>query len=305
MAALVAPEPAADPASGSLHEAWLPDVRPNVSEPQVPADSTALATAAVRVFLLGPAEVQAPGPIDDERKELATEVVVHLALHREGVHPTVLAGAIWPGGVTTEVREAVIARVRDWLGTSADGTPHLFETDDGRLRLSDDVVVDWEVVQTLLARSRDARNPAEEVDLLRRALRVARGPVLSERPRGRYAWIARVRLERAASDLLVDAAHRLSMLSNDRGDPGMASAAARAGIRVRPGEQLLWRDLLRVEHQQGGHDRVTAVIEEMTTTLGGLAVTELEPETMALLEELLPAGQPGPEAAEHSRFRVV
>src|SRR5690606_42013054 len=62
-----------------------------------------LAMAPVRVYILGPVAVQAATEIDEERRALATEIVVYLALHREGVHPTVLASAIWPRGVTAAV----------------------------------------------------------------------------------------------------------------------------------------------------------------------------------------------------------
>jgi hypothetical protein len=287
VAALVAPQTATT--EPTLHESWLPEVRPEIPQPLVEADAAALATAPVRVFLLGPAEVQAAGPIAAERRSLATEIVVHLALHREGVHPTVLAGTIWPLGVTQAVREATFARVREWLGVDPDGSPYLRFTTDGRLRLPDDVLVDWDVVCTLLRRSRRAPRRADELDLLRQALRVARGPVLPDRPPGRYAWIARVRLERIASDVLVDAAHRLSVLAGDGGEPGPAAAAARAGLRVRPAEQLLWRDLLQAEHAARGRPGVVATAEDLTRTLGEIGIPHLEPETAALLEELLPA----------------
>jgi hypothetical protein len=286
VAALVAPEVAA--AETTLHESWLPEVRPDIPRPPVEADAAALATAPARVFLLGPAEVQASGPVDPDRRALATEIVVHLALHRDGVHPTVLAGAIWPHGVTQAVREATFARVREWLGLDPDGSPYLRQTADGRLRLSDDVLVDWDVVCTLLRRSRLTTRRADEVDYLRQALRVARGPVLSERLPGRYAWIARVRLERTASDVLVDAAHRLSVLAAEGGEPGPATAAARAGLRVRPAEQLLWRDLLVAEHATRGRPGVAAAADELSRTLSELGIPGLEPETMALLQELLP-----------------
>jgi hypothetical protein len=305
VAALVSPP---EPIAGEpiVHEAWLPDVRPEVAMPPVESDTARLATAPVRVFVLGPAEVQAPAEIEDARRELATEIVVHLALHREGVHPTVLAAAIWPRGVTAEVAEAAIERVRDWLGTDQEGSPYLRTAPDGKLRLAPDVAVDWEVVQTLLARSREARSVDEEMASLRRALRVARGPVLAERPPGRYGWLARARLERMAADLLVDAAHRLSMLCSDGGDLATAAAAARAGIRVRPGEQLLWRDLLRVEHERNGRDGVLAVTEDLTAQLAAVGVADLEPETMALLEELLPepARWSGPAAGAHPGGQV-
>ncbi len=287
VAALIAPERVTTGAT--LHESWLPEVRPEIPQPLIEADAAALATAPVRVFLLGPAEVQAAGSVEVERRALATEIVVHLALHREGVHPTVLAGAIWPRGVTQAVREATFARVREWLGVDPDGSPYLRLTTDGRFRLADDVLVDWDVVCTLLRQSRHATRRADELDLLRQALRVARGPVLSDRPPGRYSWIARVRLERTASDVLVDAAHRLSVLAGDGGEPGPAAAAARAGLRVRPAEQLLWRDLLQAEDAARGRPGVAATADDLTRTLGEIGIGDLEPETAALLEELLPA----------------
>lgn len=304
VAAMIDPE-GNDHTASNLYEAWLPEVRPEVPEAAAPVDEAALATAPVRVFVLGPAEVQSEGAIDDARRDLATEIVVYLALHRDGVHPTVLSGAIWPGGVTASVREATIARVRDWLGVDPEGSPYLLATEDNRLRLSDDVVLDWDVVTLLLKRARETRNQSEEFELLRRALRVARGPVLSSRPRGRYAWIARARLERVASDVLVDAAHRLSVLCLESGEAGTAAAAARAGLRVRPSEQLLWRDLLSAEHARMGHDAVMAVTNELTDTLGGIGVADLDPETMALLDELLPQPPDLPAAAQAWQTKPV
>jgi hypothetical protein len=286
VATLISPERSADEAT--LHEAWLPDARPEIPQPPIEADAAALAMAPVRVFVLGPAEVQAAGPLEEHRRSLATELVVYLALHREGVHPTVLAGALWPRGVTQAVREATFARVREWLGHDPNGSPYLRQTTDGRLRLSDEVLVDWDVVCSVLRLSRVARDLAQESDQLRKALRIARGPVLSDRPVGRYAWMARVRLERRASDVLVDAAHRLSVLSQGGGEPGPAAAAARAGLRVRPAEQLLWRDLLYAEHAAHGGDGVARVAAELADALAELGGLDLEPETTALLDELAP-----------------
>ncbi|PZF80510.1 BTAD domain-containing putative transcriptional regulator [Jiangella anatolica] len=279
-----------DPAGPNFNEAWLPDVRPEVPQVRTLVSEAELATAPVRVYVLGPVVVQARTEIEAERRELATEIVVHLALHREGVHPTVLAAAVWPRGVTAAVRESTFARVREWLGVDRAGSPYLLLTEDGRLKLSDAVVLDWDVVCALLSQSRQVRRPAEEADLLRRALRVARGPVLSDRPQGRYAWIARARVERVASDLLVDAAHRLSVLTRDGGDPATAAAAARAGLRVRPAEQLLWRDLILAQHAVDGRGGVMAVEGELSETLLGIGGIELAPETAALLEELVPGG---------------
>lgn len=289
VAGLVDPDRGGDPGAGTLNEAWLTEQRPEVPQVRSVSSEADLAMAPVRVYILGPVAVQAATEIDEERRALATEIVVYLALHREGVHPTVLASAIWPRGVTAAVREATFARVRDWLGVDRSGSPYLLSTEDGRMRLSDAVAVDWEVVCSLLSQARQVRQPAEEADLLRRALRVARGSVLSERPAGRYSWIARARVERIASDLLVDAAHRLSTITREGGDPATGAAAARAGLRVRPAEQLLWRDLLHAQHSVDGRGGVIAVESEMSQTLTEIGNIQLAPETLALLDELLPS----------------
>ena len=52
-----------------------------------------------------------------------------------GVHPNVLTGAVWPRGVTTEVRDAAVSRVQAWLGTDEQGRPNLATNDAGRHRL--------------------------------------------------------------------------------------------------------------------------------------------------------------------------
>ena len=263
--------------------------RPDVPRPAATATPAGAATAAVLVSVLGGASVRAPGSMDAERLALSTEIVVYLALHREGVHPTVLAGAVWPGGVTTNVREASIERVRDWLGTDSSGVPQLQQGTDGHLWLGPEVVVDLDVVTGLLEQSRQAATADAERDALRAALRTARGPMLADRPRGRYAWMARVRLERATADVLVDAAHRLSVLCEHQPDPDGAADAARAGLRIRPGDQVLWRDLIRATG--GGPDdpdTLATTVAEMTRTLAELGQPRLEPETLALLEELAP-----------------
>ena len=110
-------------------------------------------------------------------------------------------------------------------------------------------------------------NAVEERRDLVAALRLVQGGVLARRPAGRYAWLARVRLERAARDLLVDAAHRLAVLSTHDDDPTAARAAAWAGLGVAPTDELLWRDVLRAAYAEGGADAVRSAAAEMEMTL--------------------------------------
>ncbi|WP_019634983.1 BTAD domain-containing putative transcriptional regulator [Actinomadura atramentaria] len=256
-------------------------------EPSAGAEPPDGDQSAVDIRLLGPVEVDAPGPLDETRRELCTEALVYLALHPEGVHPTVLGGAIWPRGVTAGVRDATIARVSDWLGRDARGRPNLYYDDRGRVRLGSEVRVDWAVFRWLLWRS--AAEPSSETAYMSYALDLVRGPLLADRPRGRYGWLAASDVEYEATARVVDVAHRLVLLRLDENDPRAAAGAARAGLRLAPEEEGLWRDLLRAVHALGDDAQVRAVVDELRDRLGRDPMYDgLQPETDALVEELVP-----------------
>lgn len=248
-------------------------------------DDSTWATASCRVAVLGTVAVQGGGALADERLDLTTEIVTYLALHPEGVHPTVLAGAVWPRGVTADVRDSGIQRAREWLGADTDGSHLLREGSEGRLYLSDSVVCDWDCARTLLLRSRRASSPREEIDLLRRGLKMVRGESFGKVPQGRYGWIAREDLPRTIQRVLVDAATRLGVLLSDQDDPAGASTATEAGLRVSPADQALWRALLRSRHAESGVAGVRRTLDEMGTALDTIP---LEAETEALVNELMP-----------------
>lgn len=247
-------------------------------------DDAAWTTAPRRVGVLGPVAVQGGSALPAERAEIAQEMVVFLALQPEPVHPNVLAGALWPRGVTADVRDRTVERVRAWLGTATDGTHFLRADAQGRLSLAEGVVCDWDCVRTLLLQSRQAVGAREEIEKLRRALQMLRGEPFDRVPQGRYGWAARDDLPRVMSRVVVDAAHRLSGLLLDT-DPDGAAVAAESGLRVVPGSQELWRDLVRARHGANGVAGVQQTLDQMSEVLAGIA---LEPETEALIEDYLP-----------------
>ncbi|MEU0093632.1 hypothetical protein [Kribbella sp. NPDC006257] len=252
-------------------------------------DDSNWVTATVRVGVLGSVEVRSPYRIEDERLPLATEIVAFLALHPGGVHPSVLGASVWPRGVTPEVRDATVERVRQWLGVDSQGGHQLRQDANGRLFLGPEVAVDWDCFCELVRRSRTAQTVRDERELLRRSLHLVRGPFLSGRPRGGYSWIARVHLERVVPDLVVDTAHRLAQLTLGDDDPAGAVSAARAGLRLSGSSDLMWRDLLLAEHRYGG----VAATEQVVEALGEGVLKHglvLSAETEALIEELLPTG---------------
>ncbi|MEV0196923.1 hypothetical protein [Nonomuraea sp. NPDC050691] len=237
----------------------------------------------VQVRMLGPIEIAGLDPLEEGRMALAAEMLVYLATHPGGVHPVVLGGVLWPRGVQAMVRDATIARVADWLGEE-----HLRVDEAGRLSLGPGVRTDWALFRELVRRSH--RDTAARAVLLERALGLVRGPLLSGRPPGRYAWLAADDLEYDVSAEVADAAHRLCELRLAQRDPEAAVAAVRAALLLAADDEGLWRDLLRATHATRDYVRLRAVVDALTRRSGVHAYTGgLAPETEALIDELLPA----------------
>jgi hypothetical protein len=244
--------------------------------------------ATVELRMLGPVEVSAPGTLEEGRAEACTEALVYLATHPDGVHPTVLGGAVWPRGVSASVRDATIARLRDWLGRDADGHANLQVDNESRLRLGPGVRSDWAVFEALVQLA--ASSPAGEESYLQQALALVRGRLLQARRPRRYAWLAKENLEYEVPARIADAAHRLIELRLAKGNAAGAMQAARTALRGAPDEEGLWRDLLRATHAGGDTVRLRAVVSELEARVAAdPALEELHPETEALIDELLPS----------------
>ncbi len=247
----------------------------------------------VEVGLLGQVWLQAPGPLEPDRLALATELVVYLAAHPDGVHPGVLTGAIWPRGVSPEVRDATVSRVHAWLGTDSAGRPNLLTDSSGRLRLGPGARVDWQVFRALFVQASQAAiasDPVAEADHLERALALVRGQFLDGRDASRYAWLATDDIEYEVTAAVADAAHRLSALRLAAGEPEAAMAAARAGLRLAFNDELLWRDLLTGAHATGQDHMLRAVVGELSARVAlDEVMPRMAPETEALIDELLPS----------------
>jgi hypothetical protein len=270
------------------------------------------------ITMLGQAAVRAPGIIEPDRVALVTELVTFLAAHPDGVHPNVLAGALWPRGVTAEVREAAFGRAREWLGTDPAGRPNLDTDPAGRLRLGAGVRVDWQVFRALAGLAEQARAQvplaasglpgpaggaagsaaapgsaaalAEEEACLARALDLVGGPLLAGRSPGRYAWLAADGLEYEVAARVADAAHRLVTLRLEAGQAEAAMDAARAGLRLAFADELLWRDLLLAAHATGDAHLVRSVVDEVCArTALDEVLPRMAPETEALIDEICPS----------------
>ncbi|MBO8195885.1 hypothetical protein ITI46_30185 [Streptomyces oryzae] len=249
---------------------------------------------AVYARIMGNYDVTGIEPPEQSRSALLHEALALLLLNRDGVHPRVLASALWPKGVTDDVRDALIERLRGWLGIETDGTPRLSTGRDGRLVLRPSVVSDWDVLRTLhhgCTGERGAKLAAQvRRQKLTEALELARGPLLADRPEGRYGWLAHDVVEAQHPLLVAEVGLALTAECLRFGEPEAALDAVRAALRSASADERLWDALLRAAHatgRPGALDEAVNWVADRAAQLHG-AERGLPPRTQALLEELAP-----------------
>ncbi|MDH6569397.1 hypothetical protein M2160_004418 [Streptomyces sp. SAI-117] len=279
------------------------DRAPDPGPPPFRVDLTPSGQPAVYARLVGTYEITGLDTPDAEHGPLLHEALAMLLLHREGVHPRVLASGLWPRGVTEDVRDDFVARLRTWLGTDPDGSPRLGIGTAGRLTLAPSVVSDLDVLRSLHheatagSGSGDARLRER---LLDDALALVRGPLLADRPRGRYTWLFHDVVETQLSLLVADVALALSGHHLEAGNPAPALDALGTGLTNAPADERLWNELLRATHATGDTARLesaaAALVARRHELSGG--ARGLPPRTEALLDKLLPAWREAPGIAD-------
>ncbi|WP_049569211.1 bacterial transcriptional activator domain-containing protein, partial [Streptomyces sp. SBT349] len=199
----------------------------------------------VYVRLMGGYEITGLPEPEAERAERLREALALLLLHREGVHPRVLGAALWPRGVTDDVREALTGRLREWLG------PRLVTAPGGRLTLARSVASDWDLLISLHHGTvvRGGRLPARErLRRLGEALELARGPLLAD---ARYGWLAHEIVDAQYPLVVTELALTLAVELRGAGEAQQAYTAIRGALASAPGDERLWNELLRAAHATG------------------------------------------------------
>lgn len=243
---------------------------------------------AVYARLVGPYEIIGLETPDGERSPLLHEALALLLLHREGVHPRVLSSALWPRGVTEDVRDALLERLRGWLGTDPDGSPRLRADAAGRLTLAKSVVSDLDVLRSLYHEATQGKgvdSRAVRGRLLTDALVLVRGPLLADRAEGRYRWLTHEIIDAQLPLLVADIGLALSAFHLEKDRAEKAIEALGAALRTAPADERLWHELLRATHATGDPDRLRALAADLIARSGARG---LPPRTEALLDELLP-----------------
>ncbi|MET7357626.1 BTAD domain-containing putative transcriptional regulator [Streptomyces sp. NPDC005562] len=266
---------------------------PTGAAPPFLVDVTEQGRPAVYARLVGTYEIIGLETPDGERSPLMHEALALLLLHREGVHPRVLASALWPRGVTEDVRDALVDRLREWLGTDPDGAPRLRADATGRLTLAKSVVSDLDVLRSLYheaTQGRGAGNRAVRGRMLTDALVLVRGPLLADRPQGRYGWLTHEIIDAQLPLLVADIGLALSEFHLEKGRAEKAIEALNAALGSAPADERLWNELLRATHATADPARLRQVAADLVTRSGARG---LPPRTEALLDELLPTWRGG------------
>ncbi|MEU0193087.1 BTAD domain-containing putative transcriptional regulator [Streptomyces afghaniensis] len=269
----------ADPERESDRPANTPPFLVDISEQGRPA---------VYARLVGPYEIIGLDTPDGDRSALLHEALALLLLHREGVHPRVLSSALWPRGVTDDVRDALLDRLRDWLGADPDGTPRLGRDATGRLTLAKSVVSDLDVLRSLYHEATQGKGVGSRAvrgRLLTDALVLVRGPLLADRPEGRYRWLTHEIVDAQLPLLVADTGLALCEFHMEKNRAEKAIEALNAALRTAPADERLWHELLRATHATGDTSRLTALATDL---IGRSGARGLPPRTEALLDELLP-----------------
>ncbi|MEU1938604.1 BTAD domain-containing putative transcriptional regulator [Streptomyces coeruleorubidus] len=268
-----------------------PENRPEggpANRPPFLVDISEQGRPAVYARLVGPYEIIGLDTPDGDRSALLHEALALLLLHREGVHPRVLSSALWPRGVTDDVRNALLDRLRDWLGADPDGTPRLGTDGSGRLTLAKSVVSDLDVLRSLYHEATQGKgvdSRAVRGRLLTDALVLVRGPLLADRPEGRYRWLTHEIVDAQLPLLVADTGLALCEFHMEKNRAEKAIEALNAALRTAPADERLWHELLRATHATGDTSRLTALATDL---IGRSGARGLPPRTEALLDELLP-----------------
>ncbi|MFC8334797.1 BTAD domain-containing putative transcriptional regulator [Streptomyces olivaceus] len=252
---------------------------------------------AVYARLVGTYEIIGLDAPDGDRSAQLHEALALLLLHREGVHPRVLSSALWPRGVTEDVRDALLDRLRTWLGTDPDGGARLRTDATGRLTLARSVVSDLDVLRSLYYEATQGRGAGSRQvrgRLLTDALVLVRGPLLADRPEGRYRWLTHEIIDAQLPLLVADTGLALCEFHLERDRAEKAIEALNAALRTAPADERLWHELLRATHATDDTDRLRALAADL---IGRSGARGLPPRTEALLDELLPTWRDGAAAA--------
>ncbi len=282
-------------------------------EPQGPADRV---DAPLRVSVLGPPRVwwrAAPASPGVERDEVditsafqprLRELLVFLALHPDGVSREALIAALWPTSPqerTTNAMNTSLSRLRRTLAAAT----HSMLSDvvlvgESRYLLDPDLVeIDYHHFAAAVSARRAATIDADRVEAYRRIVDSYTGP-LADGLSTEWIETAREAIRRDAIDAVAALARALV-----EHDPQQTLDLLEIARAFDPHNELIYRDIMRLQERLGQHDAIPRTLTLLTTRLAEVDDRPTQ-QAVDLAERLrhrsTAADEPGPtNYREHSR----
>jgi nucleoid-associated protein YgaU len=233
------------------------------------------------VRVLGPPRVEERPEM--RRRELI--LVVYLACRGGSVHASSVQHAIWGGrAVQSKTLWNLVARARAAIGT-LNGEPVMPPADRSRttLSLSERVTTDLAVFRWLYGHALSSPS-ARAIELLQEALALVEGEPFDAPG---YDWAHHDHQYVAeASALIEQAVEQLVDLATQAGDVDIAREALVRGLRGLPGNEVLYRARMRLEHDAGNLAGIKTAWDELVAYLDDLYAEPSEA-TELLYRELM------------------
>jgi len=213
-----------------------------------------------------------------------TALVAYIALHRN-IRSDRIADAVWvtPAAVSPRKRLAnTITKCR-----AAIGARHLPVAKDSRYTVGPDVATDIDLFERRIAAS-TAVPPDQEVELLRGALDLVRGPVFDypSTERDSYSWVDVENWISTWELKVTSTAERAAALYLDLGEPTEAVQVAERTLRVVPTHPGLTEVLMQAHAANGDRLAVQRVYQAHVNALDQLDLDTVADSTAELYERL-------------------
>lgn len=284
IAQLLNPEPCA-PETAIVSPA--PETACAVTNP-VQRRSDQSAPTAVRLNVLG--RVELTTHVDGEPIDITSalapkqrEILIYLALHRDGVRREVLAAALWPDASPDRPYNsfhATLSQTRRSLRRAThNAVDNLTTNHDGYYSLRPDLVdVDlWHLNDALHANH--FTDVESRVDALRQVPQLYRGE-LAESLHATWLEAPREALRREVLDALSTLIHTIRDTEMDQ-----TLALLEQAREIDPHNEAIYRDIMRTQSKLGHHDAVPRTLELLNTALREIDTTP-SPDTRTLAAQL-------------------
>jgi hypothetical protein len=198
--------------------------------------------------------------------------------------------ALWNGrAVQGKTVWNLVGETRTALGKLPDGNWALVPSDRNHhvKGLAAGVTTDLAILRYLYEQAQNAAS-SEAIGLLHRALALVEGPPFDA---DGYDWAHHGTQDVAeASRLIEQATEQLVNLALDVDDIDLAREALNQGLRGLPGDEVLYRLRMKVEHHAGNLTGVSAAFDELLSHLADFDA-DPSPSTLDLRRELLGTGR--------------